>query len=188
MEYIPGLYSVTAGGNTPATISVDAQRRTFEAWVATLDPLVISTGCAGDPIDVRVGDRRFRFVLHAESGIPAVNEADPCISSCTFPDGSHVQLFNCPVEPAQLPFTPRTSGQHFRLDILSAPMSVTLDQHATLPRYAAFVRGFLNGQRELEVYILTTSAVHREQLIASIATMSLVNDGPSPDARHERYT
>lgn len=180
MEYIPGLYSVTSDGNTPATISVDAQRRAFEAWVATLDPLVISTKCAGDPIDVRVGDQRFRFVLHAESGTPAVDEADPCISACTFPDGSHMQLFNRLVEPAQLPFTPRTSGQHFRLDLLSAPMSVTLDQHATLPRYAAFVRGFPDEHRELEVYILTTSSVHREQLIASIATMSLVSNADSP--------
>lgn len=179
MQHTPGLYSVTSGASTPASIPPALQRHHFEAWVATLDPLSLSTECLGDPIDIRLGGLRYRFVLHAEAGTPKVEEADPCTYVCTFPDGSRMQWFNRIVEPAQLPFTPPSSGQCFRLEILSVPMSVTLDQHATLPRYVAFLKGFLDERQHVEVYIQTGSSVHREQLVASIATLSLVSDEPA---------
>lgn len=181
MDHIPGLYSVTSSANTPASMPPALQRRNFETWVATLDPLALPTGWTGDPVDIRFGDQPYRFVLHGEAGIPTVQEADPWTYVCTFPDGSRIQLFCRLVESAQQPFAPPSSGQQYRLDILSLPMSVAIDQHATLPRYVAFIKGYLDERRDFEVYIQTGSAVHREQLIASIATISQVGATPTLD-------
>lgn len=179
MRHIPGLYFVSLNADTPASIGPALQRRAFEAWVATLDPCNLPTDCTGQAINIRFGDQAYRFVLHDKAGMPAVREADPWTYVCTFPDGSRIQLFGRIVEPTQLPFVPPSSGQAFRLDILSAPMSIVLDQHATLPRYVAFIKGFLDEQRDFEVYIQTASAEHREQLIASIATISHVGAAPT---------
>lgn len=183
MEYIPGLYSVTLGDDTPLPITVPEQRRALEAWIATLDSLTLPTECDGELIDFRFGDQRYQFVLHAEVGIPEVREADPYTYVCTFPDGSRVQLFSRLLEPTFTMFMPPSSGQHFRLDVLSVPMSVTLDQHATLPRYVAFVKGLLNEHRDFDVYVQTSSAEHREQLVASIATLSRLGNERSLNGR-----
>lgn len=180
MEYIPGRYSLTLGDDTPPPISVTEQRRALETWITTLDSLTLSTECKGDVIGLRFGDQRYQFVLHAEVGTPEVREADPYTYVCTFPDGSRVQLFSRLLEPTFTLFTPPSSGQHFRLDVQSVPMGVTLDQHATLPRYVAFVKGLLNEHRDFEVYIQTSTAEHREQLVASIATLSRVGEERSP--------
>lgn len=181
MEYIPGLYSVTVGDDAAPPISVAEQRRALEAWIATLDPLTLPTQCTGDSIDFRFGDQRYRFALHAETGTPEVREADPYTYVCTFPDGSRVQLFSRLLEPTFTLFVPPLSGQHFRFDVLSAPMSLVLDQHATLPRYVAFVKGLLNEHQDFDVLIQTSSAEHREQLVASIATLSRVGDELAAD-------
>lgn len=181
MQYNPGLYSVTLGADTPASIAPALQRRAFEAWVATLDPFPLPTDSTGQAVNIRFGDQPYRFVLHGEAGIPTVQEADPWTYVCTFPDGSRIQLFCRLVESAQQPFAPPSSGQQYRLDILSLPMSVAIDQHATLPRYVAFIKGYLDERRDFEVYIQTGSAELREQLIASIATISQVGATPTLD-------
>lgn len=181
MEYIPGLYSVTLSDDAAPPISVAEQRRALEAWIATLDSLTLTTQCTGDSIDFRFGDQRFRFVLHTEAGTPELDESDPWTCAFTFPEGSRVQLFSRRLEPTFTLFVPPSSGEHFRLDVLSVPMSLVLDQHATLPRYVAFVKGLLNEHQDFDVSIQTSSAEHRAQLVASIATLSRVGDELAAD-------
>lgn len=161
MEYIPGLYSVTLSDDAAPPISVAEQRRALEAWIATLDSLTLTTQCSGELIDLRFGDQRYRFTLHAEAGTPEVRKADPYTYVCAFPDGSRVQLFSRRLEPTFTLFVPPSSGEHFRLDVMSVPMSLVLDQHATLPRYVAFVKGLLNEHQDFDVSIQTSSAEHR---------------------------
>jgi hypothetical protein len=179
MDYTPGLYSVTDDANTPSSITAATLRRDLEAWVATLRPMELPTDLSGPPVHIQLSGRRYQFILHAEVGGLEVRETDPSTYVCTLADGSRVQIFSRAVEPVAQPFVPPSSGQSFRVELLAVPMSLTVDQHPTLPRYVAFIRGFLDEHHDLDAYIEAPTSVRREQLIASFASLTAVRDEPT---------